>query len=434
MAEALLLGNNLAVLIAAAELGEAGRDVLLLTDGRPAGGHFRGLQLPGGDFDIGMVLVERTGSVGVAPDLTGYRPHLRYDWTRFGALVDSWLDAQVPLVRTPTPEVFVEGCRWADHLLADRLDVVTAGGFPAPPRLARVDPRHPAGKATSPAYDTLTYADAAELAHGREIQRRLLEPFAEKLLGPAYGSLLARYHRAAWLPLYWPETLAAACAGRPTGLREYPFWATRSGFTGDLVRALERRLAELPTVRVHGAPVEFLTRVGGRWEVRTQDGEHFSSARPALGLGNERLQELLGLSRGGRADGASVVVVCCLVRASAIGAPLSCLSVVDPGFTTYRVTDQDGLAGLDPEWHRLVVEAGPAAAARLRAGEDVPAAMVAELRRLLDLPGGDPRTSPDTHVLKTSAPRTRWPSPPPTPSPRTRLPTRRWSRPAPRRS
>ncbi len=61
MADALLVGNNLAVLVAAAELGEAGRDVVLVTDGRPPGGHFRGLRVAGTDFDIGMVTLEQLG-------------------------------------------------------------------------------------------------------------------------------------------------------------------------------------------------------------------------------------------------------------------------------------------------------------------------------------------------------------------------------------
>jgi predicted NAD/FAD-dependent oxidoreductase len=372
MSEALLVGNNLAVLVAAAELGAAGRDVVLLTDARPPGGHFRGMRLPDADVDIGMVLLEKGGPSGrsPAPDLASYQPRVRYDWTRFGALVDRWLDEHVELVRTPTPEVLVDGRRWPDHLIADRLDVLAAGGFAPPRPLPREDPRHAAGKVTSTAYDTLTYAEAAELNHGADVHRRLVEPFARKLLGGASDGLLARYHRAGWLPLFRPETLTAACEGRPTGLGEYPFWTTASGFVGELVRRLEQRLAALPTVTVDGGAVESLAHTDGRWEARTQDGGRWSATRPVLGLGVERVQALLGLPASARAPGASVVLVCCLVRSSAIRAPLGCLSVLDAEFTTYRVTDQDSLSGLDPEWHRVVVEAGPAAAARMADGED----------------------------------------------------------------
>lgn len=395
MTDALLIGNNLAVLVAAAELGADGREVLLVTDGRAPGGHFRGLRLPDADFDLGMVLLESAGTTRTDAPLSSYRPRVRYDWTRFGALVDRWQAEQVRVVRAPTPEALVEGRRHPDHLIADRLDVLTDGGYAPPAPLPRDDARHAADKLVSPAYDDLLYSEAAELNHGKDIQARLIEPFAEKLLGPAYDTLLARYHRAGWLPLYWPETLAAACAGRPTGLAEYPFWTTASGFVGDLVQSLERRLAGMPNVQVHNAAVTCFVPEGGRWAVRTEGGV-WSHERPVLGLGTDRLQALLGMPASERGAAASVVLVCCLVRGSAITTPVSCLSVVDPDVVAYRVTDQDALAGLDPEEHRIVVEAGPAAAARLREGADVTGELMAELCRLLGV--ADPA---DVRVAKT---------------------------------
>lgn len=401
MPDVLLIGNNLSVLVAAAELGAAGRQVVLVTDGRPAGGHFRGLRLEGIDIDIGMVLLEQGGdplSSGAVPELAGYRPRVRYDWTRFGPLVDDWLRAQVDMVRTPTPEVVMDGRRWPDHLIADRLDVLASGELTAPQPLPRTDPRHAAAKVDSPAYDTMTYAEAAALNHGVDVQRRLITPFAEKLLGSAHSALLARYHRSAWLPLYWPETVTAAVQGRPPGLTEHPFWTTASGFVGDLVHSLERRVAGFDRVTVDGTEVDSVTPVDGRWEVRTKGGGRWVAAAPVVGLGPARVQSLLGLPTSEREPGASVVAVCCLVRGAAIIHPAGCLSVVDPAYTTYRLTDQDALAGLDPQWHRVVVEAGPAAAARMAAGEDVEAALVAELARLL---GVDGSVDGDVRALKT---------------------------------
>ncbi len=397
MPEALLVGNNLAVLVAAAELGAAGHDVVLITDGRAPGGHFRGLRTPEADFDLGMVLLESAGT-DADDDLATYRPRVRYDWTRFGARLDRWQAAQVRPVRTPTPQALVEGRRRPDHLIADRLDVLAEGGFTPPAPLPRADPRHAAGKVSSPVYDELLYADAAAVNHGADIQARLVDPFAEKLLGPARESLLARYHRAGWLPLYWPETLAAACAGQPTGLAEYPFWTTGSGFVGDVVRSLETRLAGMSNVHLHDGAVTALSLDGPRWTVRTEDGA-WSHASPVLGVAADRVQALLGLPVSDRAPGASVALVCCLVRGTAITAPVGCLSVVDREFATYRVTDQDALAGLDPEEHRVVVEAGPATAARLKAGADVPGELVGELGRLLGI--ADPAA--DVRVVKTLA-------------------------------
>lgn len=405
MTEALLVGNNLAVLVAAAQLGEAGHDVVLLTDGRPPGGHFRGMRLEDADFDIGMVLLELLPGADDDADRADYRPGVRYDWTRFGGHVDRWLATHVPRVRTPTPEVLVDGRRWPDYLIANRLDVLAGDAFPPPPLVPREDPRHAAAKIDSPAFATLRYAEAAELNHGTVIQRRLVAPFAAKLLGQAGEDLLARYHRAGWLPLYWPETLGAACEGRPTGLAEYPFWTTATGFVGELVRSLERRLSRLPNVVVSQAQVAGLRTDERGWEVRGGDGEQWTHPRPVLGLAQERLRELLALPAVEKPSGASVLLVCCLVRSSAIGSPVGCLSVVDPEIATYRITDQDVLAGLDPAWHRVVVEAGPEVVARRAAGEEVTGSLVAEMCRLLAVPAPEPgvgvATGNDVRVLRT---------------------------------
>ncbi|WP_409332462.1 hypothetical protein [Trujillonella humicola] len=404
MADALVVGNNLAALVAAAELGTAGRDVVLVTDGRPPGGHFRGLRIAGTDFDIGMVTLERFPAGGTAgePDLAGYDPDRRYDWTRFAGAVDRWQLAHADLRRAATPEVLVEGRRWPDHLMSDRLDVLAELGTPPPAVLPRAEPVHAAHKTTGPAYETLTYAAAAEANHGRALQERLVIPFAAKVLGPGLDDLLARYHRAAWLPLYWPETVTAACAGEPTAVAEHPFWTTSSGFVGDLVRELERRIAELPTVTVDPSAVVSLSRAEGGWEVRTESGGRTVHPRPVLGIAAERAAALLGLPPVGRTPGAPVTVLFGTVRAAAVHRPAACLLVADPGLVAYRVTDQDLMAGRDAEWRRVTVEAGHAADAAGRDG-DVAGPLVDELCGLL---GIDPHRGgsgghPDVRVLRT---------------------------------
>lgn len=378
----LLVGNNLAVLVAAVQLGGSGHDVVLLDDGKAAGGHFRGMRLGEHDFDLGMVLLEK------APASSTSAPSevQRTDWARSASRVGDWIEGHVEVRRTPTPEVLLDGRRWPDHLLANRLEVFA--GQPAPPLLPRDDPRHPAHKAASSAYDSLSYADAARLSHGEDLHERTIEPFLRKL-GVDGQDLLARHHRAAWVPLYWPETLAAACEGRSTGLEEYPFWATSRGFTGELVRALERRVEELPTVTVHSAPLEAVASAAGRLDVRTQDGRSWSGASAVVGLAPPRLHELLGTDAGAPAPAASVVLAFSLVRAAAATRPVSCLSVVDEDVAAYRVTDQDALAGLDPEWHRVVVEATPTALDRVAGGRPGEERLLAELRTLLGVEDTD---------------------------------------------
>lgn len=409
MAEVVLVGANLATLVAATELAAAGQRVALLTDGQAPGGHFRGLVVGGVVFDTGMVTLERPDVLdGAVPPLVGYDPDRRYDWTRFGALVDRWQAGRADLRRTPTPQVLVEGRRVPDHLMSDRLDVF-AGALPPSPLLDRADPRHAAGKTMAPSYDVLGYREAALVNHGVDVQTRLVDPFLGKVLGSAAEGLLARYHRSAWLPLYWPDTVAAATRGEATAVPEHPFWTTGSGLVADLVLGLQAEVAASPLVTVDEGAVRSLARGAGVMRVTT-DGGTWEHPAPALGLAVGRSRELVGLAPVPAGPAAPVSVLCCLVRSDAVGHPVGCLLVADGDLATYRVTDQDAQAGRNPAWSRVTVEAGAAGQRLAESGVDLARRLVEELVGLLGMPASDVgpggTSHPDVQVLRlVSAPR-----------------------------
>lgn len=395
MDEPLLIGNNVAMLVAAAELERRGRRAVMITDGKPLGGHFAGARIGEMRFDVGMVMLEKLAPTAAQPRLSTYDPRRRNDWTRFADRAAAWLDACEPLVRAPTPQCLVEG-RWVpDHLIANRLDVFRDAQVDAPPPLERDHPHHASHKTTGAAYERLSYVDAARANHGDALQARFIEPFVRKLTGHGSDALLARYHRAAWAPLYYPETLAAAMRGETVGLEEYPFWTNRTGCIGDLVARLCDQVSNSDRVRVVTDPLASLQAAEGRWSAATSS-ESSSSDRIALGLTVERARALFGLAPLPAPLAASVVVMFCLVRAQAIGREVSCLMVVDETFATYRLTDQDALAGRDPAWHRVVIEASPDLLTSLANGEAPQDFLLRELRQLMALAGDDA-----VQVLKT---------------------------------
>lgn len=394
----LLAGNNLAVLVAAHALARRGRPVTLLTDGRAPGGHFAGMQIDGSDFDIGMVMLERPPvAPDAAPGRPPYRPQVRNDWTRFAADVARWMDTHVALRRVATPTVQVEGRSGPDYLIANRLDLLAGTGGGALQAPGPDDGRHPSHKVAGPAYEHLSYAEAAALHHGVDWHGRWIEPFVRKLLDAGSQDFLARYHRTGWVPLYYPETLDAARRGELVALPEYPFFTTPGGFVGEVVAQLAADIVRTPGCRIERAPLTGLRHDGGRWHLQCE-GTQAAASQVALGLAPERLQALLGLPAAAPQRAASVALLFARVRAAAIGRPLGCHMVVEPAFASYRVVDQDALAGRDAGWHRVVIEASPRALAE-RAGSDAPAALQAvladELRTLLQLPA-----EADLQVLK----------------------------------
>lgn len=385
MHELIVVGSGLAGLIVAVEQARRGRPVTVLADGRAPGGHFAGMTVDGLQFDVGMVLFEQHQPVQPCETLADYRPAVRNDWTRFGHLAGRWLADQVALQRAPTPECLLEGRVAPDHLIANRLDVFRGMDCEAPAALPRDDPRHAARKLEPGPYDQLSYDEAAAWNHGPVLHERCIEPFVRKLTGGGSERFLARQHRAAWAPLYHPQTLADALAGSPATLPEYPFWTTASGCVADWVRALTAELAARPHARVVPQPLQSLRVDGTGVDATTADGRAWQARHTVLALGVERCARLLGLPTPDQTPSVSVAVWLCSVPAAHLGRLPGCLMIVDEAQAIYRITCPDRLCGKVPERVRLAVEFNPDVMARLHPDLDVETAVRIELQEVLGL-------------------------------------------------
>jgi len=389
MHDILLLGNNIAMLVAALELAAKGRRVGLLLDGKSAGGHFAGTRLEGHDFDIGMVLFERAASAAQSTDLGDYQPSRRNDSARFAALAAGYLDRHVATVRVPTPQVFAAGNRHADFVISNRLDCFSslADGGAVRRELADASSAHrlhASHKVASVEYDSATYEQASLFNHGPTLHGACFEPLCEKILGVPSSSIVARYHRLGWLPLYYPQTLAKAVSGEPDCLAEYPFWSAAGGFSGELVATMQRALEDSAVEIIEGAVTALTLETDGYYAVAVQ-GLAYRSRHLALGVTQERASQLLQLPATAAVPGVSVAILLGLVHRDLLVHTASCLFVLDPDYAVYRITDQDACAGLDPEWHRISVETNPTYFSRLYRATDTDqqqACMVAELVRL----------------------------------------------------
>jgi len=364
MDEVVLAGNNLALLVAADVLAERGRKVALLTDNRPLGGFFSGTQFGGLDFDLGMVMLEGEASAVAAAGLSTYDPAVRYDCARFTPQVARFVDSHVVRRRVATPQILVQGRLFPDYMMCNRTEafgaLVTSPPLEAA-RHGRAHAFHPGRKLQGRAYETLTYAQAAAFSHGAETQQVMFEPFLQKVANTQAGELLASYHRAAWVPLYYPETVCAASRGQSSLLQEYLFWIPAPGNTSTLVASLLRKIEQHPAVRVDRSRLQAVRPSGARVAAEFPDGRRVDSACFALGGAPERAVELLGIPAQRPVAQTSLQLDFFLVRQRCIGLPLTVLFIVDSQYRAYRLTDLDGSAGRDVEWHRVVMESGTAA-------------------------------------------------------------------------
>ena len=389
---ALLIGNSLAVLVGAYELARSGRHVTLLTDGKSLGGHFSGIYINGQGFDIGMLFFEKYHSNNSGEQrLRTYNANVRNDWIRFGDLLSNWLEVQVgPLQRVPTPDCLIEQHTVPDYLISNRLEVFTGAMMSPEIFLSKNDERHAANKLHAVAYENISYAEAASLNHGDVLHSRFIEPFVRKLVGATSTNFLARYHRAVWVPLYYPETLKSAALSEQVTLPEYPFWTTKYGFVGQLIQVLCDELQKSPFVTLINTSLQSLKFNTGMWTAVTSDANVFFDKQLALGLSSDRAQYLLGTEiTQTSCNFASVTLLFSLVRADAIRLQRGCLMIVDENYAAYRLSNQDVLAGLQTEWQRVVIESNPERLASQYPNISAEAALERELRSLLSVKQDD---------------------------------------------
>jgi hypothetical protein len=388
----ILIGNNLATIVAALELIRHNKHVTLYTDDKNLGGHFAGINIQGINFDIGMVMIEKLHSEKLDGDILTYNPSIRNDWVRFCNTTSRWLDQNASLKLAPTPNCLFNNMIYPDFIVANRMEVFRTLKMHGPSLVSKENQLHASHKNYSHAYDDLTYAEAALINHGQKIHDNLIEPFVVKLTNLPSTAFLARYHRAFWAPLFYPETITLALEGSKNILPEYQFWTTKTGFTGDLINNLKDKIQFSKNLNLITSPIKSLSYINSSWVINTEDQVMNTSDEISLGLPVDRIQDLLSLPKPMVIDSASMCILFALVKSSSIQTKHSSLMIIDNSYASYRLTDQDQLAMTNCEDHRITLEASPSRLQQLYPAIKPEAALKNELIKLFDIKRGQEDT------------------------------------------
>jgi len=365
-----LVGNSLSLMVAGTQLARSGTHVVVLNGAKNWGGHFSTVTCKGVPFDLGMVLQEFTAynAADGHADLHSYDPAVRNDAGRFCRVVHDFVAGYQETREIETPVMQVNGRIHDDILIANALTALPELDMATQIRTeleagingARSS-SHPSFKQRAGTFDSLDYETASLANHGTTFHTHLIEPFCRKVLNVATSDVLARYHRVAWLPLFYPETLLSYLTGMPQRLPPTTFSYPVGGHVGDLSAKLRQEMEQSSHVTIiRERPASITTCVDGRFKVRIAEDETLWTNQLAWGNSVGELLHVLGhADRAAEYAKSSIVLVFLQVAAESMLRNFTVFSVVDPEFGIYRITNQTTCAGVASAHEHLVAELNP---------------------------------------------------------------------------
>lgn len=372
----LFAGNNLTTLTAALELSKKGKKVGLINPLPSWGGHFSSIELNGIKFDPGSVSHELTSYNNTNQlNPADYNPANRNDWGRFTSLIDSYTRSHLVLKRIDPPQTVYEGVFYRDIIMGNHLDILHHSSVSQQIKaelemLQVIEPAdaHARHKNVSALYESSSYNDLSALNHGPTLHRSLFDAFFRKLTDCSSDRLIAKYHRVAWLPFYYPETLLSHFTDTPQPLPATDFHYPQKGYIGILGTTLVEKLLQLK-VSFFRESIQWVGMENGVPEVLLSSGNRIKGHALIWSLSHRQLIEASGEKIEAGYDTAALILVFLTISPPRLLKSFSSLFVPDPSVIFYRVTNQTRCAGLEEQEERIVVELNADRVKRLQLGD-----------------------------------------------------------------
>lgn len=378
--DTILAGNYLTSLVAALGLARAGKRVCVVNPLPGWGGHFTRMTVAGISFDPGAISHEFTVySDEQLSDPLQFDSRRRNDVARFNQHIEEFTRANIELNRTALPNTVYGGQFFPDVITSNRLDILQHPLLAA--RIAAEqeflagsseNDLHPRDKKSTPTYFRKSYYEASLQNHGATLHSAIFEPMFHKMSGVSSTRLLALYHRIAWLPIYYPETLRSQFQSQPQQLPETSFSYPKAGYIGVLGETLVQRLQDAGATIIRD-PVESIDDQPGSTALVLKGGRRIEAPHVAWSLAHDQIVSKITGAPPNKFERWSAMLVFALVPKRLLTKDFSVLYVPDDNIIFYRACNQSSSAGMHEEQVRVVVEINPefAAAQGLASEADV---------------------------------------------------------------
>jgi hypothetical protein len=357
----LVFGNNVSAMVSAIELAKSGNSVVLFNPTPNWGAHFSGVKYEGNRFDYGMNYFEFTTFNKQFDNLLEYTPSIRNHVGHFCHLAGDYVQQLIKVHKASVPQMLLNGNCVADIVMSNQFDLLvtlpseTKLKIKKELRLIIENPDkqlHPINKVTEgKRFIDHSYQEVSIANHGKTFHNLIVEPICQKILNLSSASIPALFHRVAWAPLFYPETLLEALETGRTELPETTFYYPSDGSFGDLIDAFENSLGNYSELEVIRQKTERLDFTGNSfiWNGSIQAKQLVWTSDQA---------QLLGLLEGyidhHSYQKASISIGFCSIENQKLLKPFSTLYILDSNNPLFRITNQTFTAGRHEDQRSLI--------------------------------------------------------------------------------
>ena len=222
-----VFGNSIASMVVVSELKKDKKKFLWIKDGTSVEGIWRGLNYKNRILDLGMINFEldvRHPESSV--DLSTYSQYAVNDCARFSDYVLKFI-AQYTKIRKLPKIMISEGSGiYNDHLISNDFSQLERYSGLYIDGIEKTVEDHPSLKYTESGKERLldiSYEDYVKKYFGQKLAQALFLSWATKLVGESVAIANTYRHRAAWLPLPYPETIFKSLSGENKHDYSYSF-------------------------------------------------------------------------------------------------------------------------------------------------------------------------------------------------------------------
>lgn len=356
----IIVGNALAGMVSALELAKQGKTVTLINPGGPLGGYFAGVEIDGEMFDAGLVKFELDGYLSQQHQLSSYNPKLRNDVGRFMNVVHAWALQYAPLHQFDMPKMWLQNKVYDDVVLSNSYHSFSQLPFAqASIKELQTIPSadiHAREKANGVRYHTLDYLTASLANHGKSMHEHIIAPYLMKAHGVTADKMLARYHRVAWLPLFYPETLLTSFNGKPVSLKPTVFHYPKQGAIGGICKQVKQQLFSHPNISYVQQPVQSVTRTTTGWRLQLTEACVDGANLVWTGAPSVLLKALGKTPTVAHEIKSPLAVLFLRIKKTDIRNIYTLLHVLDMDKCAYRITNQTACADNHEDDMNIVVE------------------------------------------------------------------------------